>query len=177
MKFLATIALLLPAAYASFPGSTFGVVYNTTSNLIPSTGHLATFSSSSSPDAFTTITTTTPDLGAFFTISGVSAILHDACNINNIAALVPTSPPIEGLQYALQWTTAGTVNLPAGSIIEGFQLGPSPTFDTLTNVNVGPGSWKVSQLGDSGEYVVGWSDDDIAIPITLVKTGTASIVC
>ncbi|KAH9477824.1 hypothetical protein JR316_0010056 [Psilocybe cubensis] len=179
MKLFAAIVSLAPAVYASLPGSTFGITYNTTSSLIPPTGHLALFNPASSPDAFTTISPTTPDLGAFFTVAGVSAVLHESCNINALAALVPPSPPIEGLKYALQWTTAVS-DLPSGSIETGFQLGPSPTFDTLINTNVGPGFWGVSKLTDSDTYVVlkvGWSEDETAIPVTLVKAGTEFINC
>ena len=139
MKLLATVALsiLLPCIKASFPGSTFGIVYNTTSQLIPATGHLKTFETSpASKDYLTTLSDITPDLGAFFTTSGVNGYLNNVCNSVGLAYLAPPQPPVEGLKYVLHWSPNPSSSFPEGSISDGFQLGPEPSYDTVINIKV-----------------------------------------
>ncbi|KIM43073.1 hypothetical protein M413DRAFT_395416 [Hebeloma cylindrosporum] len=178
MKLLATVALsiLFPSIKASFPGSTFGIVYNT-SDLILTSGPLKTFETSpgsESKDYLTTVSDTKPDLGAFLTTSGY---LNNACNAFGSAYLAPPQPPVEGLKYLLHWSPSPSGSLPEGSISDGFQLGPAPSYDTVVNVKAGDGSWKLVRLEKSGPLFVGWSDGAHGIPVTLEKTGTDSVTC
>ncbi|CAA7268384.1 unnamed protein product [Cyclocybe aegerita] len=185
MKSILSLALvaLLPCIKASFPGSTFGIVYNTTSSLIPSAGHLAVFQTETNPPGafYTTISPTTPDIGGYFTVAGVSGgVLHNACSDIGIAVLVPPNPPINGLKYVLQWTPGPLNNLPEGSLVLPFQLGPAPTYDTIVNTDpqANPGTFKVVPFGGEASYVVGWADDETdGSAITLVKTGTQNVQC
>jgi len=136
MKLIATVflSIFLPCIKASFPGSTFGIAYNTTSDLIPATGHLTTFKTSpTSNDYLTTISNTTPDLGAFLTSSGY---LNNACSAPGVAYLVSQEPPVEGLKYVLHWSPNSASSFPEGSIVDGFQLGPAPSYDTVINTKV-----------------------------------------
>lgn len=136
--FLSSFAVLalIPYISASFPGSTFGIAYNSSSPAIPSPGHLTTVKTSpESTTFFTTASDSTQDIGGFFTMSGTEATLNNACSGGGIAALVPVDPPVAGLKFLLQWSTE-TSTLPAGSNLDGFILGPSPTYDTLQNENV-----------------------------------------
>ncbi|KAJ3517902.1 hypothetical protein NLJ89_g195 [Agrocybe chaxingu] len=159
MKFLSlAIISLLPCIKASFPGSAFRIVYNTTLSLIPSTGHLAVFQTKSNPPGafYTTVLPTIPDIGGYFTVAGLSGgVLHNACSNIGIAALVPPNPPINGLKYVLQWTPGLLSNLPEGSLVLPFQLGPAPTYDTIVNVDpqANPGTFKVVPFVAEASYV------------------------
>jgi len=136
--FLSSLAViaLIPCISAAFPGSTFGIVYHSSSPAIQSPGHLTTVETSpGSTTFFTTVSDSTQDIGGFFAMSGTKANLNNACNDGGIAALVPVDPPVAGLKFLLQWSTQ-TSTLPAGSNLDGFSLGPSPTYDHLQNENV-----------------------------------------
>ncbi|KAF9564549.1 hypothetical protein CPC08DRAFT_249159 [Agrocybe pediades] len=134
--FLAVLAAVVPSTIASFPGSSFGIAYNTTSTAIPTTGHLGTFQAEGSSPVFLTALVDGPnDLGGFFSVSGPNGFLNEACGVNGLATLIPANPII-GIKYALGWSKAPLSSLPTGSFQDGFQLGPAPTFDTIINTKV-----------------------------------------
>jgi hypothetical protein len=127
------LSTLLPCIKASFPGSPFGIVYNTTSQLIPTTFE----TSPTSKDYLTTISdSTTPDLGACFRTSGANGYLNNACNGIGLAYLAPPQPPVEGLKYVLPWSPNPASSSPEGSIFDGFKLGPAPSYETVINDKV-----------------------------------------
>ncbi|TFK41601.1 hypothetical protein BDQ12DRAFT_678221 [Crucibulum laeve] len=175
------IALSSPLlAKASFPGSTFAISYNTTSASVPSVGQLALLPTA--PGIYQTALTSSPsNFAGFFTISGSGGVLHQACPVPELlAVLVPPTQDIEGVKYLLEWRTSDAIAQdPEGSMLEGFQLGPEPTFDTVINVDIGTGSWKAVDLKGVGQYIVAWSEDttNAGIAISLVKSSAAGITC
>ncbi|PPQ70992.1 hypothetical protein CVT24_009946 [Panaeolus cyanescens] len=181
--FFSTIALCATSAFASFPGSTFGLVYNTPwhNGQVPASGHLTTFKTCPAhTELSTTISYKLPDLGAFFTVSGVTATLNNACSNHGIGVLAPLDPPVEGLDYALQWTTQPLSSLPEGTITSGFSLGPSPAFDELQNSHLGQGTWKLvrPEHSDHRRYILGWSHSvEGGIPVILNKIASTNVTC
>ncbi|KAH8833456.1 hypothetical protein DL96DRAFT_1677586 [Flagelloscypha sp. PMI_526] len=178
MMMFSSLALLsLPLlCSASFPGSAFGIKWNSTSPYGQSKGQISLVDTSLGKGMVLGAETAAANVSAFFAISGKQGYLDMTCPEPLKAVLVPGELN-EGKYevYHFIWMDQ-SAEVPEGAVTDSLTLGPAPAYDGLVS-SLGNGIWHVQKFEDNN--IISWInktfEENRNTRVWLQKTSVANV--